>query len=118
MVKRLLVFLFVSSSIVYCNSTLSGATGGAKSDSNSPSAEFATKRPPYSHIFVIMLENVGYENVIGSANAPYINTKLLLQATLYTNSFGISHPSLPNYLAMFAGSTLWVTNDHCLSGSP
>jgi len=72
----------------------------------------------YSHIFVIVMENVGYGNVIGSVNAPYINNTLLPQATLYTNSFAVAHPSLPNYLALFAGSTFSVTNDQCINGTP
>jgi phosphoesterase family protein len=72
----------------------------------------------YSHIFVIVMENVGYENVIGSENAPYINNTLLPQAVLYTNSFAVSHPSLPNYLALFAGSTFSVTNDNCIDDIP
>lgn len=76
--------------------------------------------PPiaYSHIFVIVLENVGHENVIGSSSAPYLNQTLLTQATLYANSFALAHPSLPNYLALFAGSTFGVTNDHCIDGDP
>lgn len=65
-----------------------------------------------------MLENAGYENVIGSENAPYLNQTLLPQATLYANSFAVTHPSLPNYLALFAGSTFGVTNDQCLDGDP
>jgi hypothetical protein len=77
---------------------------------------YKTEPTAYSHIFVIVLENVGYENVIGSANAPYINDTLLPQATLYTNSFAVAHPSLPNYLALFAGSTFLVTNDQCIDG--
>lgn len=72
----------------------------------------------YSHIFVIVMENVGYDNVIGSVNAPYLNGTLLPQATLYTNSFALTHPSLPNYLALFAGSTFSVTNDQCIDGAP
>jgi phosphatidylinositol-3-phosphatase len=72
----------------------------------------------YSHVFVIVLENVGYENIIGSSDAPYINQTLLPQATLYNNSFALGHPSLPNYLALFAGSTFGVTNDHCVDGNP
>jgi hypothetical protein len=72
----------------------------------------------YDHIFVIVMENVGYENVIGSVNAPYINETLLPQAALYTNSFAVTHPSLPNYLALFAGSTFSVTNDNCINGTP
>ena len=82
-------------------------------------AEVYKEQPTaYSHIFVIVMENVGYENVIGSANAPYINNMLLPQATLFTSSFAVSHPSLPNYLALFAGSTLSVVNDNCINDTP
>jgi hypothetical protein len=72
----------------------------------------------YDHILVIVMENVGYDNVIGSSSAPYINDTLLPQATLYTNSYAVAHPSLPNYLALFAGSTLGVTNDNCTTDNP
>ncbi len=72
----------------------------------------------YSHIFVIVMENVGYDSVIGSGNAPYINETLLPQSALYANSFAVTHPSLPNYLALFAGSTFSVTNDDCIDSSP
>jgi hypothetical protein len=72
----------------------------------------------YSHIFIIVMENVGYENVIGNVNAPYINDTLLPQAALYKNSFAVSHPSLPNYLALFAGSTFSVMNDNCINDTP
>jgi phosphatidylinositol-3-phosphatase len=72
---------------------------------------------PFDHIFMVLLENVGYEAVIGnSVDAPYINNTLLPRGTLYTMSFGISHPSLPNYLALFSGSTRGVTNDSCSNG--
>ena len=74
---------------------------------------------PYTHIFIILLENVGYNPVIGNTtDAPYINNVLLPQGRLYTESFGVAHPSLPNYLALFAGSTLGGTNDHCTLASP
>ena len=60
----------------------------------------------YSHIFLILLENVGYDAVIGNTtDAPYINNILRPQGTLYTNSHAVAHPSLPNYLALFSGST-------------
>jgi phosphatidylinositol-3-phosphatase len=57
---------------------------------------------PYNHIFFVLLENVGYEAIVGdTVNAPYINNKLIPQGVLYTQSFGITHPSLPNYLQSF-----------------
>ena len=71
----------------------------------------------FDHIFMVLLENVGYEAVIGNTiDAPYINDTLLPKGTLYTQSFGMRHPSLPNYLALFSGSMHGVTNDSCSNG--
>jgi acid phosphatase len=72
----------------------------------------------YDHIFVVVTENAGYDNVIGSPNAPYINESLLREGMLFTNSHAVAHPSLPNYLALFAGSTMGVTNDNCVTDDP
>ncbi len=69
---------------------------------------------PYDHIFIIVLENVGFEAIDDSPDAPYINRVLIPQGTLYTNHYGVAHPSEPNYLALFSGSTQGVTNDDCI----
>ena len=73
-----------------------------------------TVQAAYDHVFVVVLENVGYEAVVGSPNAPYINNQLIPRGTLYTQSYGIVHPSLPNYLALFSGSTQGVKNNKCI----
>lgn len=62
------------------------------------------------HVVIVMEENHAYNQIIGSASAPFINS-LTAQGTLLTNSFGITHPSQPNYLALFSGSTQGVTSD-------
>jgi phosphatidylinositol-3-phosphatase len=66
--------------------------------------------PTFSHVFVIVMENHEYGAVIGSTDAPYTNS---LAATygLATNYYGASHPSLPNYFALTAGSTFGVASD-------
>ena len=63
----------------------------------------------YHHVVWIMLENVGY-SVIGSPSAPYLNS-LADSCGLATNYLAISHPSLPNYIALTSGSTQGITND-------
>src|SRR6266702_1984374 len=72
----------------------------------------------WDHIFVIMMENAGYSAIIGNPiDAPYINKTLLPQAALYTESFGVTHPSLPNYLALFSGDIQENpadTSNHCV----
>ena len=64
------------------------------------------------HIVVVMEENHSYSEIIGSAAAPYINS-LAGQGALFTQSFAVAHPSQPNYLALFSGSTQSITDDSC-----
>ncbi|MGA7835783.1 MAG: alkaline phosphatase family protein [Acidimicrobiales bacterium] len=63
----------------------------------------------YSHVVYIMLENVGY-SIVGSPNAPYFN-RLASECGLATNYIAISHPSLPNYIALTSGSTQGIADD-------
>jgi len=69
--------------------------------------------PHYDHVIIVIEENHGYNEVIGSPNAPYIN-ELAKQGALFTESHGVSHPSQPNYLALYSGSMQSVVNDACL----
>ena len=66
-------------------------------------------QPPV-HIAVILMENEEYASIIGSPDAPYING-LARRYSLATRMFAISHPSLPNYLALTGGSTFGITSD-------
>lgn len=68
--------------------------------------------PIPAHVVVVMEENHSYSEIIGSSQAPYINT-LATQGALFTQSFAIGHPSEPNYLAIFSGSTQGITDDSC-----
>lgn len=65
--------------------------------------------PTYDHVVWILLENVGY-SVVGSPSAPYLNS-LSSQCGLAVNYLAISHPSLPNYLALTSGSTHGIADD-------
>jgi len=65
-----------------------------------------------AHIVVVMEENHSYSEIIGSSQAPYINS-LAAAGALFTKSFAVAHPSQPNYLALFSGSTQGVTDDSC-----
>jgi acid phosphatase len=58
------------------------------------------------------MENHGYGQVIGSPDAPFINS-LAGRGALFTGAHAITHPSEPNYLALFSGSTQGVTDDSC-----
>ncbi|MGA2519812.1 MAG: alkaline phosphatase family protein [Acidimicrobiales bacterium] len=67
--------------------------------------------PPTStpKTMVVMMENQGLSNVETSAT-PYIDS-LTKDYGLATESYGIIHPSLPNYLALASGSTQGQTTD-------
>ncbi len=75
----------------------------------------APTRP--DHIIYVWFENKAYSNIVGSSNAPYINS-LIAKGTLFTNAHGVTHPSYPNYIAWFSGSTQGITNDNCIDGTP
>lgn len=68
-------------------------------------------RPP-RHVVVVILENKGYSQIIGNPDAPYLN-RLADRGALYTRSYASVHPSQPNYVVLFAGSTLGVSGDAC-----
>jgi acid phosphatase len=59
-----------------------------------------------------MMENHSYGQVIGNPAAPFIN-QLARGGALFTRSFAVTHPSQPNYLALFSGSTQGVPDDSC-----
>ncbi len=85
-------------------------------------APVATPTPTptgYDHVVVIVLENHSFESVIGSPQAPYLNS-FANQWALATGYSGVAHPSLPNYLAMIGGSTFGVTSDctDCFVNAP
>lgn len=58
------------------------------------------------------MENHSAADIIANPEAPYINS-LGGRGALFTRSFAVAHPSEPNYLALFSGSTQGVTSDAC-----
>lgn len=75
-----------------------------------PAATASGGVPAFSHIYVIVMENREYGSIVGSSSAPYINS-LIRQYGLAANFDAVTHPSEPNYLALFSGSTQGVTDD-------
>jgi phosphatidylinositol-3-phosphatase len=68
--------------------------------------------PRPDHIVIVIEENHSYSQIIDSPNAPYIN-RLAAQGAVFTQSFGVTYPSQPNYLALFSGSTQGITDNSC-----
>jgi hypothetical protein len=77
----------------------------------SPGVAAAPALPRYDHVFLIVEENHGFSQIIGSPDAPDLNA-LAHRYGLATRYFGVSNPSLPNYLAMLGGSTFDVADDN------
>ena len=67
--------------------------------------------PPLQHVWVIMMENHGYPQILNNPSAPYINS-YAQSANLATNYFAIAHPSLTNYLETVGGSNFGVLDDN------
>ncbi|MEE4417764.1 alkaline phosphatase family protein [Streptomyces bugieae] len=72
----------------------------------------ASAVPQFDHVVIVMFENKNYSTIKGGSSAPYLNS-LASQGTLFTNAFGVTHPSQPNYISLFSGSQQGVTNDDC-----
>jgi hypothetical protein len=68
-------------------------------------------------IVLIVMENHSYAGIVNNPSAPYLNS-LIRGYGLATNYTGVAHPSQPNYIALFSGSTQGVTDDnvHDLAG--
>jgi hypothetical protein len=69
----------------------------------------------FDHVFVIMMENHGTGEIIGNkADAPFVN-QLASRSRVALNYNGVTHPSLPNYLALISGSFQGIWDD-CKAG--
>jgi len=72
----------------------------------------AAAMPRPAHVVIVVEENRSEGNIIGNKSAPFI-TALAAHGANMAQSFAETHPSEPNYLALFAGSTFGVTKDLC-----
>ncbi len=68
--------------------------------------------PRPAHIVLVVMENRSYGEIVSNPQAPFIN-RLARSGALFTDSTAVTHPSEPNYLALFSGSTQGVTGDPC-----
>ena len=65
--------------------------------------------PGFAHVFVIVLENHEAVDIIGNPSAPYLN-RLADDYGLAINASGVTHPSLPNYMALTSGDPAFTTD--------
>ncbi|MGC1675669.1 MAG: hypothetical protein WA739_25635, partial [Candidatus Acidiferrales bacterium] len=59
--------------------------------------------PHLDHVFIIMMENHAYDQVVGNPNDPFVN-KYIKTVNTATNYYAVGHPSLTNYLEIVGGS--------------
>jgi hypothetical protein len=67
--------------------------------------------PHLDHVFIIMMENHGYSQIVNNPNALFLN-KYAKEVNSATNYFAVAHPSLTNYLEVVGGSNFGVLNDN------
>jgi phosphatidylinositol-3-phosphatase len=72
----------------------------------------AAALPQPTHVVIVVEENRSEGHIIGSQQAPFINA-LATHGANMAQSFAETHPSEPNYLALFAGNTFGLTKDSC-----
>lgn len=77
----------------------------------SPARAGTLPRP--DHVVVVVEENRGYGQIMDSLNINSYIHALAIRGTLFTQSYGVTHPSQPNYLALFSGVTHGITNNAC-----
>jgi phospholipase C len=63
--------------------------------------------PAFSHVFVVVMENLDYSSALATPEL----ASIAAQYALATSYYGVSHPSLPNYLALTSGSTWGISSD-------
>jgi len=66
---------------------------------------------PLDHVFLIYMENKGVNDIVGSPNAPYLNS--LINTYGYASDYyALTHPSDPNYYPILGGSDFGI-NYNC-----
>jgi len=84
---------------------VTGGTGPVASASGATCGTMSPASTHYEHVIWVWMENHSESTIIGSGQAPYINS-LASSCGLATNYHNISHPSLPNYIAATSGLSL------------
>lgn len=109
--NRVSLGIILGAALVACAApgvTAPGVTPSlSKGEAGTTRAAYATKS-----VQLVIFENESYSDIIGNPKAPYINALAKKWANM-TNSHAVTHPSEPNYLALFSGSTQGVTGDQC-----
>jgi phospholipase C len=86
---------------------------------STPSPTPAPLVPNFDHIVVIVFENKEFDRVIGNSGMPIFN-QFAADYTRLTQHYAVTHPSLPNYIAMVSGDTFEINRncEDCFISAP
>ncbi|MFK4085201.1 alkaline phosphatase family protein [Kribbella sp. NPDC020789] len=108
----------VAAGLVVALAAGGGVTALASHAESAPTpAPLVSAVPRPDHVVVVLFENKAYNQIIGSSQAPYFNS-LASQGAKFTQSFARTHPSQPNYIALFSGTRQGVSDDTCPQSFP
>lgn len=114
--KRAAALLLVAAVAATASGCKHGATGPHAAGSPAAAGRPCTGAAPpahWQHVITIVMENHGYAQVAG--HSPFLNA-LAARCGLATDYRAVSHPSLPNYLAIVSGSTQGLDGSDCSPG--
>jgi acid phosphatase len=108
--RTILGFLFIFSLLL--GTALGGEAASLSVNGHAPMIPvlLPTETSHFDYILVILLENHSINSIYGNSSAPFLN-QLAHNYSLATGYTAISHPSLPNYLALTGASTFGVATD-------
>ena len=87
-----------------------GCGDGAPASGGPLPAPSEVRRVATSRVIVVVMENKEAGDVLRSRSARYLR-RLARRGGVATRSFGVAHPSLPNYIALTSGSTQGITSN-------
>ena len=111
--RKSLTFITGFAGLVF---SLAGCGGGA-ANVLPPTPTPGQTNPQFGHVFIVVEENAGYSDVIGSSSMPYFNS-LANTYGLATNYYANLHPSIPNYFELTVGKTLTIDDSQTPQSFP
>ncbi len=114
-----LIVVLLSVILGACGSSTAAAkpqnTGSANQPKTTSSTSSTTSTtttqvlPKYAHdhVFVIVMENLGFSAAMATTSLATLANRWAYS----TNYYATTHPSLPNYISLVAGSTLGISSD-------
>ena len=90
--------------LLACGAAVAGFAGPLTAEAAPAPSTGKASPPPVKHVFVVNLENKGYDETFGpDSHAPYLSKTLRAKGQLLTQYYGTAHNSLPNYVAQISG---------------